>query len=125
MNDIFYLSKENISMIAFADLLKKNINEINITYCSNENLQLSYKQSRFSFFTMDLEEFKEESDIITIRGNDIKKIVCISLHLSELNKLLELMKVILDTYGGILGNDYDGFYPLFTSETFNLFKTSD
>ncbi len=125
MNDIFYLSKENISMKIFADLFKKNINEINITYCSNEDLQVSYKQSIFSFFTMGIEEFKEESDLITIRGNDIKKIVCISLRFSDLNKLLELMKVILDAYGGILGNDYDGFYPLFTSKTLDLFKTSN
>ncbi len=122
MDDIFYLSQKDINMLMFAELLKEKFNNINIRYSTTECIQVIYKNSFFEFYIMEIGEFREEEDIIILRENDIKKIVGICLHLSELPKALELVKVILETYGGLIGNDNYGFAPVFTMETLDLFK---
>ena len=57
-----------------------------------------------------------------IQTHEIESIVCISHHKSCVKETLELAKMLLDRYGGWIGNDSDGFLPVFDAANISSFS---
>ena len=57
-----------------------------------------------------------------IQTHKIASIVCISHHKSCAQETLELAKLLLDRWGGWIGNDSDGFLPVFDATNISSFS---
>lgn len=66
-----------------------------------------------NWFCMRLEDFQELEDTKFLIDNKIKSIFCISHHLSNPSLILPHIKILLQEYGGWIGNDKEGFQACF------------
>lgn len=121
MNDIFYLNENEIKFVELYKLLNSSLN-IFVEYYSKDVIQIRYKSVMYNFTKMDLTEFLDEEDILFISKNYIKTIICISYNSKYIFELIEVIYIILEKYGGIIGNDNIGFLPTYNLDTIKYFS---
>lgn len=64
----------------------------------------------------------DESDKIYCQNEQIKIMYYIDYEKEDLNTILEIVKLILDRYDGLLGNDTENFEPVFSKDELGEFK---
>ena len=118
MDDIFYMSSKNVR-IKDIDEIAKRIN-VKKTFMpqSTDVLEVEYCDGvMVNWFRMRLEDFQELEDTKFLSDNKIKSIFCISHHSSHFPLILPHIKILLQEYGGWIGNDAEGFHPCFNIST--------
>lgn len=122
MDDIFYLCPIKIELsdieTAFQNIKKIKIN----LFKKSDTLQVKYREKIIIFTLMNINEFKDQVDNKILIEKNISKVICISHHKSYIAEVLELSKELLLTWGGWLGNDNDGFSPLFDISNLSYFN---
>lgn len=127
MEDLFYLNKKEISINVFSSFIYKefvtlyaNV-EINIY---SDNFQIVFlkdkKMIHCEWTIMKSEEFFE--DTAFLHNNHIAFIIMLTHHTYELNLIMPVIKATLFEFGGMIGNDSDSFFPLFTFDTIAEFR---
>lgn len=66
-------------------------------------------------------EFKDSADQRFIQEKKISSIICISHHTSYIAETLKLTELLLEKWGGWIGNDTDGFLPIFDVKNISVF----
>lgn len=123
MDDIFYMSSKNVR-IKDIDEIAKRIN-VKKTFMpqSTDVLDVEYCDGvMVNWFCMRLEDFQELEDMKFLSDNKIKSIFCISHHPSNFPLILPHIKILLQEYGGWIGNDAEGFQPCFNISSIDLFN---
>ncbi len=123
MDDIFYMSSKDVS-IEDVDEIAKRMNVKN-TFLSKTSdvLEIEYSDSvEASWFCMRLEDFQEVEDKKFLIENRIKSIFCVSHHSNNFPFLLPHIKMMLQEYGGWIGNDGEGFQPCYDRGSVDLFN---
>lgn len=123
MDDIFYLSSKNVR-IKDIDETAKRVN-VKRTFIpkSTDIIEVEYCDGVMAnWFCMELEYFQESEDKKFLIDNKIKSIFCISHHPSSFSLLLPHIKILLQEYGGWIGNDEEGFQPRFNIWNIDLFN---
>ena len=123
MDDIFYMSSKNVR-IKDIDEIAKRVNVKN-TFIprSTDALEVEYCDGVMAnWFCMKMEDFQELEDMKFVIQNRINSIFCISHHSGNFSLILPHIKLLLQEYGGWIGNDEEGFQPCFNVENIDLFN---
>lgn len=122
MDDMFYMSSKNVNINDINEIAK--IMNVKNTYISkiSDVLEIEYSECVVaSWFCMRLEDFKEDEDKKFLNENHIKSIFGITYHSKNILSILPHIKMILQEYGGWIGNDGEGFKPCYDIQTIDLF----
>ena len=121
MDDIFYLSSVKLN----TDCICRVFQNVDSIYVENFRLsgaiQINTGRQLINMTLMGALEFYETNRKF-IQTHEIETIVCISHHKSCVKETLELSKILLDRYGGWIGNDNDGFLPVFDAANISSFS---
>ena len=113
MDDIFYLSQTKLNVDSICALFQK-ADVIRVEKFKTSNtLQLYTKTQMLHLAIMEPFEFKDSADQRFIQEKKISSIICISHHTSYIAEILKLTELLLEKWGGWIGNDTDGFIPIF------------
>lgn len=121
MDDTFYMSpvKRNIDCMC---KIFQNVDSIYVeSFRLSGVIQINTGRQLINMALMGALEF-DKSDQEFIQTHEIESIVCISHHKSCMKETLELAKLLLDRYGGWIGNDSDGFLPVFDVANISSFS---
>ena len=121
MDDIFYLSPVKLN----TDCICRVFQNVDSIYVENFRLsgaiQINTGRQLINMTLMEPLEFYETNRKF-IQTHEIETIVCISHHKSCVKETLELAKMLLDRYGGWIGNDNDGFLLVFDAANISSFS---
>ena len=121
MDDIFYLSPVKLN----TDCICRVYQKFDSIYVENFRLsgaiQINTGRQLINMTLMEPLEFYETNRKF-IQTHEIEGIVCISHHKSCVKETLELAKMLLDRYGGWIGNDNDGFLLVFDAANISSFS---
>ncbi len=121
MDDIFYLSPVKLN----TDCICRVFQNVDSIYVENFRLsgaiQINTGRQLINMTLMEPLEFYETNRKF-IQTHEIEGIVCISHHKSCVKETLELAKMLLDRYGGWIGNDNDGFLLVFDAANISSFS---
>ena len=121
MDDIFYLSPFKLETDSVCKVFQ-NVDGICVKdFRSSDTIQIYTETQIINMTLMGVFEFYEASQEF-IQTHKIASIVCISHHKSYIQETLELAKLLLDRWSGWIGNDSDGFLPIF--DTTNILSFS-
>lgn len=123
MDDIFYMSSKNVSIKDINEIAKRM--NVNNTFMSKTSdvVEIEYSDNVVaSWFCMSLEDFQEVEDKKFLMENQIKSIFCVSHHSNNFLSILPHLKMMLQEYGGWIGNDIEGFQPCYDMWTIDLFN---
>ena len=122
MDDIFYMSEKKISITDIAEAARSvNVKSTFIPQTSDV-LQVEYSDGIMTeWFFMKVEEFQEMDDKKFLSDNKISSIFCISFHVKDFVLILPHIKILLERYGGCIGNDSEGFQPIFNLHNIDFF----
>ena len=113
MDDIFYLSQKKLD-VAYLYRIFQNVNELRADIFEISNaVQLQTKTQIINLALMGISEFKDSLCWELIRIREISSVVCISHHKAYIKETLDIVKILLTKCGGWIGNDNDGFLPIF------------
>lgn len=112
MDDIFYLSPTKLNINRICSVFQ-NIDSIYVKgFRSSNTIQIHTATQIINMAFMWKFEFDRAGQEF-IQTHKIASIVCISHHKSYIQETLELAKLLLDRWGGWIGNDNNGFLPVF------------
>ncbi|NHZ98336.1 hypothetical protein [Massilia sp. CCM 8734] len=78
-------------------------------------IEISGGTARWDLFQMDiLRDFEDPESVEAILKTNAKAAFCISYHSYTLDELKNALKLMLERYGGWVGNDSNEFVPRFT-----------
>ena len=121
MDDIFYLSPVKLNIKCICDAFQ-NVDGIYVKgFRPSNTIQINTATQIINMAFMWRFEFDRAGQEF-IQTHKIASIVCISHHKSYIQEALELAKLLLDRWGGWIGNDSDGFLPIF--DTTNILSFS-
>lgn len=123
MDDIFYMSSKNVNIKDINEIAKRM--NVKNTFMSKtaDVVEIEYSDSVVaSWFCMRLEDFQEVEDKKFLIKNQIKSIFCISHHSNNFPSILPHLKMMLQEYGGWIGNDGEGFQPCYDMWNIDLFN---
>ena len=121
MDDIFYLSPAKLNTDCMCKIFQ-NVESIYVeSFRLSGVIQINTGRQLINMTLMGELEF-DKSGQEFIQTHEIESIVCISHHKSCVKETLELAKMLLDRYGGWIGNDNDGFLPVFDAANISSFS---
>lgn len=121
MDDIFYLSPAKLNTDCMCKIFQ-NVESIYVeSFKLSGVIQINTGRQQINMILMGALEF-DKSGQEFIQTHEIESIVCISHHKSCVKETLELAKMLLDRYGGWIGNDNDGFLPVFDAANISSFS---
>lgn len=121
MDDIFYLSPIKLNTDCMCKVFQ-NVDSIHVRdFRLSDAIQINTGTQIINMTLMGLSEFYEANQEF-IQTHKIASIVCISHHISCVQETLELAKLLLDRWGGWIGNDSDGFLPIFDATNISSFS---
>lgn len=121
MDDIFYLSERKLNVDSICTLFQK-ADVIRVeSFRTSNTLQLYTKTQILHLAIMEPFEFKDSTDQKFIQEKKISNIICISHHRSYIVETIKLTKLLLEKWGGWIGNDTDGFLPIFDRKNISSF----
>lgn len=121
MDDIFYLTQKKLDVSCLYHVFL-NVNELCVdAFEVSNSLQLRTKTQIINLTFMNVSEFKD-SFCKLIQEREISSIVCISHHKVYRKEMLDIAKILLQEYGGWIGNDSDGFLPIFDMTDIEFFS---
>lgn len=85
-------------------------------------MQVNYEGIKIDLVLMDIKEFRDKKDFELIREKGIYRIICISHHKNSLIYVLKLVSVLFKKWGGWLGNDNEGFIPIYGLDNISSFQ---
>lgn len=120
MDDVFYLSPARLNKKCLQKVFQ-NIDSFNVReYRLSDAIQIETGTQVINMTIMGVLEF-DKSGQEFIQTHEIKSIVCISHHKSCVQETMALAKLLLNRWGGWIGNDSDGFSPVFDSTNISSF----
>lgn len=123
MDDIFYMSAKKVSIKDINEIAKRTNVKNTFIPKSLDVLQIEYCDGIIAdWFCMSVDDFCEDENKKFIVNNKIESIFCVSYHPSNFALMLPHIKILLQEYGGWIGNDGDGFQPCFNLQNIDLFK---
>ena len=121
MDDVFYLSPARLNTKCLQKVFQ-NIDSFNVReYRLSDAIQIETGTQVINMTLMGVLEF-DKSGQEFIQTHEIKSIVYISHHKSCVQETLDLAKLLLDRWGGWIGNDNDGFLPVFDAANISSFS---
>lgn len=131
MDDLFYLNRDNISLDALSSFVAQKAQ----TLCENAKefqfpngfqilMPFENGMRHFDWTIMEIKEFLEPEDAQFLTSNQIVFAVMITHHHCDMDWLLPIITAVLETFGGMIGNDSDRFLPIFTAENIAHFSYS-
>lgn len=125
--DVFLILKEKVSVVELQDLINKNFKEIETEIWPDLNIM---ELQLISDNTMDWIEVSEsdvfdDEDKKIINSYGAKSVFCITVEADDTEVLISVVKVIMEKYDGILGNDTDDFKPLFDKSNIDNFNYNE
>ena len=101
----------------------QNVNGLRAdAFAISNAVQLRTKKQIINLALMDIAEFKDSLCSELIHEREISSIVCISHHKAYIKEILGIVKILLEKYGGWIGNDSDGFLPIFDITNIDFFS---
>lgn len=123
MDDVFYMSSKNVRIKDIDEIAKRVNAKCTFIPKSKDVLEVEYCDGVMAnWFCMKMEDFQELEDTKFLYKNQIKSIFCISHHSSDFSLILPHIKLLLQEYGGWIGNDEEGFQPCFNIENIDSFN---
>lgn len=127
MDDIFYMSSNEVSIKDISEIAKRMNVKNTIISNATDILEVEYCDGVVAdWFCMNLEDFHELEDKKFLIENYIKSIFCVSHHSINFSFILPHIKMLLQEYGGWIGNDEEGFLPCYdigSIDSFNYVST--
>ena len=121
MDDIFYLSSVKLNTDCICGVFQ-NVDSIYVeNFRLSGAIQINTGRQLINMTLMGALEFDKSAQEF-IQTHEIESIVCISHHKSCVKETLELAKILLDRYGGWIGNDNDGFLLVFDAANISSFS---
>lgn len=112
MDDIFYLSPVKLETDSVCKVFQ-NVDGICVKdFRTSDAVQIYTETQIINMTLMGLSEFDEAGQEF-IRTHEIASVVCISHHKLYEKETLKLMMLLLDKWGGWIGNDNEGFAPIY------------
>lgn len=114
MIEIYLMLKDIVSAKQLQTIVEDNFEQIETDIWSEANimeLELSDKTT-IDFVSIDNFEMNDE-DKFYFEQNNFKSIYCISYDKEDEITVIETLKLILNKYDGVIGNDTDSFEPIF------------
>lgn len=114
MIEIYLMLKDIVSAKQLQTIVEDNFEQIETDIWSEANimeLELSDKTT-IDFVSIDNFEMNDE-DKFYFEQNNFKSIYCISYDKEDETILIKALKLILNKYDGVVGNDTDNFEPIF------------
>lgn len=114
MIEIYLMLKDIVSAKQLQTIVEDNFEQIETDIWSEANimeLELSDKTT-IDFVSIDNFEMNDE-DKFYFEQNNFKSIYCISYDKEDETTVIETLKLILNKYDGVIGNDTDSFEPIF------------
>lgn len=114
MIEIYLMLKDIVSAKQLQTIVEDNFEQIETDIWSEANimeLELSDKTT-IDFVSIDNFEMNNE-DKFYFEQNNFKSIYCISYDKEDETTVIETLKLILNKYDGVIGNDTDSFEPIF------------
>ena len=123
MDDIFYMSAKKVSIKDISEIAKRiNVKNTFIPK-SLDVLQIEYCDGIIAdWLCMSVDDFGEYDNMNFLIDNKIESIFCISYHSRNFALMLPHIKILLQEYGGWIGNDGDGFRPYYNLQNIDLFN---
>lgn len=114
MIEIYLMLKDIVSAKQLQTIVEDNFEQIETDIWLEANimeLELSDKTT-IDFVNIDNFEMNDE-DKFYFEQNNFKSIYCISYDKEDETTVIETLKLILNKYDGVIGNDTDSFEPIF------------
>ncbi|MDE6759168.1 MAG: hypothetical protein K2J90_00645 [Lachnospiraceae bacterium] len=110
MKDVFYLCSKSVNIINIYALFQ--INNIECKCFGEMGVIQIRKDKQFINLTLMRKEEFEDKDKKIFLEKGIRTIVCISYNTYSIEELKNILFVLLDNEGGLIGNDSDEFEPI-------------
>lgn len=114
MIEIYLMLKDIVSAKQLQTIVENNFEQIETDIWSEANimeLELSDKTT-IDFVSIDNFEMNDE-DKFYFEQNNFKSVYCISYDKEDETIVIKALKLILNKYDGVIGNDTDSFEPIF------------
>lgn len=114
MIEIYLMLKDIVSAKQLQTIVEDNFEQIETDIWSEANimeLELSDKTT-IDFVSIDNFEMNDE-DKFYFEQNNFKSVYCISYDKEDETIVIKALKLILNKYDGVIGNDTDSFEPIF------------
>ena len=120
MDDIFYMSAKKVSIRDVEEAARRaNVKDTFVPKTS-DIVQIEYNDGIVAdWFCMDVEEFCEPEAKKFLDEHKIESIFCVSHHQVHFTSMLPHIKILLQEYGGWIGDDGDGFQPCYDLQALN------
>jgi len=125
--DVFLILKQKVNVIEIQDLINDNFKEINTEIWPDLNimeLQLS-SENTMDWIEVSESDVFDEDDKKLIGSYGAKSVYCITVEADDTNVLVNIVKLLLEKYDGVLGNDTDDFKPIFDKSNIESFNYNE
>lgn len=125
MRDLFYFSKEKISIEQFAQLANEfGYKSIKLTHERLPGLGIIFDTTKvcwncYEFDEEDFEDFGDEAEKI-VREFAPKSVYYFSVSVDSWQRFATFLKKIFELYKGWAGSDTDDWKPIYTIENINM-----
>jgi hypothetical protein len=121
LNDLFYFSQKELNLRDLHSLLSE-VNVYSLFLTENcDALQVGFGEKIiWQIYQMNISADFSDEDILDIGATGAKTCFCISYHNNTLNQLKLILIMCLETFGGWVGSDSDGFEPKLTLENIDF-----
>lgn len=122
--DVFLMLKENVKVKEIQDIINANFEDIEIDIWTELNvMQLELKDKTcIDLVEMINDDAFDTKDKEYFQSRDFKSVYCITHKRENLETILDIAKLLIERYDGILANDSDDFEPVFDKTTLNNFN---
>lgn len=122
--DVFLMLKENVKVKEIKDTIVANFEDIEVDIWSELNvIQLELKDKTYiDLVEMINDDAFDAKDKEYFQSRDFKSVYCITHESEDLKVMLDIAKLLIEKYDGILANDTDDFEPTFNKLTLNNFN---
>lgn len=122
--DIFLMLKENVNVKEIQDIINANFKDIEVDIWTELNvLQLELKDKTYiDLVEMINDDAFDTKDNEYFQSRGFKSVYCITHTQENLQIVLDIIKLLIEKYDGILANDTDDFEPIFDKTTLNNFN---
>lgn len=122
--DVFLMLKERISVKQLEEIINNHFKEIETEVWPELNvMQLGLQEEKYiDFIEMKDDEAFSDEDRQYIDSKGYQCVYCISHEADELKVVTDVVKAILESFEGVIGNDTDDFEPTFDKDTIANFN---
>lgn len=122
MDDVFYLSEQQLTLADVASLLR--VHGVYVESETENGVVARLGPAPDDGCHWALHSFSEmdPDEAMQLRQDGVLSVFCVSHHPTALQRLLPVLRIVLEAHGGWVGNDDEGYEPRFDFTSLDRFR---